>query len=196
MIGSIRGTLILKENERIIVDVNGVGYEIFITSANSASELGSEIRIYTYLHKTENYNFLYGFSSLDERAFFIKLINISDIGPKVAMNILSNMELQRLKSAIVSGDSAVLRSIPRIGQKLAERIIIELKDKLKAEYIPVYKNTLDEALENDAVSALVALGYNIMTARQTIDKIRIKYKDIKPDIAELVKEALKELGTR
>ena len=195
MISFIKGTLISREDDKIVVDVNGVGYEIFMANASQLPENGSQVNIYTYFHKTDDNDRLFGFATQNEKNFFKTLISIPDIGPKVAITILSNMGVDKLKSAIVSGDSAILQTIPRVGKKLAERIVIELKDKLKADDIPGNKTAITGTLEQDAVSALVALGYNVNIARNTIDKISVNYKDVKPTINELVRDALRELGT-
>jgi len=195
VISFIKGTLISREDDKIVVDVNGVGYEIFMANASQLPENGSQVNIYTYFHKTDDNDRLFGFATQNEKNFFKTLISIPDIGPKVAITILSNMGVDKLKSAIVSGDSAILQTIPRVGKKLAERIVIELKDKLKADDIPGNKTAITGTLEQDAVSALVALGYNVNIARNTIDKISVNYKDVKPTINELVRDALRELGT-
>ena len=197
MIAFLRGILIQKESDRIIVEANGVGYEVFTPNVSKLPELGSEIKVYTHFHKTDDNDTLYGFITQDEKAFFRTLMSVPDIGPKAALGIISNLGIARVRSAIVSGDSATLQSVPRIGRKLADRIIVDLKEKLKADTsIPVYKSTLDDQLESDIVSALVGLGYNQTVARNVIDKIKVKYTDKKPDVNELLKEALKELGPK
>ncbi|MEI7904727.1 MAG: Holliday junction branch migration protein RuvA [Candidatus Firestonebacteria bacterium] len=195
MIAFIKGILIARENDKIIVDVNGVGYEIFMANASQLPENGSPVSIYTFFHKTDDSDRLFGFGTQNEKNFFKTLISIPDKGPKVAITILSSMGIDKLKSAIASGDSAILQTIPRVGKKLAERIVVELKDKLKAEDIPGYNNPITGTLEQDAVSALVALGYNVTVARNVIDRIGINYKNNKPSINELVRDALRELGT-
>ncbi|OGF48559.1 MAG: Holliday junction DNA helicase RuvA [Candidatus Firestonebacteria bacterium RIFOXYA2_FULL_40_8] len=194
MIGFIKGKIDSKDKDRIIVDVNGVGYEILIPNIERISPPGEDIKVYTYFHVTDKSQALYGFLSLEEKAFFLQLISISDIGPKVALTILSGMELKRLKSAIASGDAPLLQTIPRVGKKIAGRIVIELKDKLKDEKVEDYVSSVDEGMEQDVVSALVGLGFNGTAARNAASAARLKFKDKTPDIEEVIKAALKEIS--
>ena len=193
MIGFIKGKIESKEKDRIIVDVNGVGYEILIANIDRVPVPGEEIKVYTYFHVTDKSQALFGFLSTEEKSFFLQLINISDIGPKVALSILSGMELNRLKSAIASGDAELLQIIPRVGKKLAGRIVIELRDKLKKQEVESYASSVDDVLEQELVSALISLGFSNNDARAAAGKIRYKYKDKTPGIEELIKAALKEL---
>ena len=192
MIGFIKGKIESKEKDRIIVDVNGVGYEILIANIAKVPAPGEEIKIYTYFHVTDKAQALFGFLSPEEKAFFLQLINISDIGPKVALSVLSGMELNRLKSAIASGDADLLQIIPRVGKKLAGRIVIELKDKLKKQEVETYTSSVDDVLEQELISALISLGFGNNDARSAAGKVRYRYKDKAPDIEELIKAALKE----
>ena len=194
MIGFIKGKIESKDRDRIIVDVNGVGYEILVPNIARIPSPGEEIKVYTYFHVTDKAQALFGFLSQEEKSFFLQLINISDIGPKVALTILSGMELNRLKSVIASGDAAMLQSIPRVGKKLAGRIVIELRDKLKEQEVESYTSSVDDVLEQELISALIALGFNGNDARNAAGKIRYKYTDKTPGIEELVKAALKELS--
>lgn len=194
MIGSIKGILESKEGNKIIIDVNGVGYEVLMANVNNISKLGNEIKVYTYFHTSENSHTLYGFLTLEEKMFFIMLINIPDIGPKVAINIISSMDIKKLKSAIASGDTAILQTLPRVGNKLANRLVVELKDKLKDESIETYKSFIGDNIERDIIDALVSLGYTITVARNVVEKVRNRFINMKPTINEILKEALKELG--
>ncbi|MCX5776492.1 MAG: Holliday junction branch migration protein RuvA [Candidatus Firestonebacteria bacterium] len=194
MIGFIKGKIDSKEKDRIIVDVNGVGYEILIANVGRISQPGEEIKIFTYFHVTDKSQVLYGFLSLEEKAFFLQLIGISDIGPKVALTILSGMELKKLKAAIASGNSSLLQSIPRVGKKIAGRIVIELKDKLKYEIIDPSLTPIDGDMEQDVVSALVGLGFNINASRNAAEAVRLRYRDNIPDIEDVIKAALKEIA--
>src|SRR3989339_1196733 len=193
MIGFIKGKIDSKEKDRIIVDVNGVGYEILIPNIERISPPGEEIKVYTYFHVTDKSQALYGFLSLEEKAFFLQLISISDIGPKVALTILSGMELGRLKSAIANGDASLLQTIPRVGKKIAGRIVIELKDKLKDSKIDGGESSVDDAMVQDVISALVGLGFNSTAARNAAVTSRSKFKENIPAIEEVIKEALKEI---
>jgi Holliday junction DNA helicase RuvA len=158
VIAHLRGKLAQKDPARVIVDVNGVGYEVFIplTTFSALPEAGSEVSIDVHTHVREDLIALYGFSTRRERSIFEKLMTISGIGPKLAVTILSGGSVEDLIGAIKRGDLARLTAIPGVGKKTAERIILELKDKLQdfAEAQP--KSTV----ESDVLSALENLGYN------------------------------------
>ena len=158
MIAHLRGKLAQKDPARLVVDVNGVGYEVFIplTTYTSLPEAGSEVAIDIHTHVREDMIALYGFSTRRERTIFEKLMTISGIGPKLAVTILSGGSVEDLVAAIKRGDLARLTAIPGVGRKTGERIILELKDKLQdfAEAQP--KSTV----ETDVLSALENLGYN------------------------------------
>ncbi len=197
MIAFLKGILIVKENDRIILEANGIGYEVFTPNINRLPELGSEIKVYTHYHKTEDNEYLYGFLTLDEKAFFRTLMSVPDIGPKSAVSIIATLGIDRVKSAIVSGDSGTLQTVPRVGRKLAERIIVDLKEKLKSNAnIPVYKTALDGTMESDLLSALLVLGYNATLSRNIIDRLKVKYAEKTPNIDQLIKEALKDLSPK
>jgi len=158
VIAHLRGKLAQKDPARLVVDVNGVGYEVFIplTTYTSLPEAGSEVAIDIHTHVREDMIALYGFSTRRERTIFEKLMTISGIGPKLAVTILSGGSVEDLVAAIKRGDLARLTAIPGVGRKTGERIILELKDKLQdfAEAQP--KSTV----ETDVLSALENLGYN------------------------------------
>ena len=195
MIGFIRGRLESKDinSDRITVDVNGVGYEILMSNIDSFTTSGEEVKVFTYFHVTDKGQTLYGFRTQAEKMFFLQLINISDIGPKVAISILSGMELNKLKSAIASGDTSLLQTISRVGKKLAGRIVIELKDKLKDQKIEAYESKVAEDSERDVIAALVSLGFSQNVSRNAVASIRSKFTDNVPDIQELIIAALKEV---
>lgn len=158
MIAHLRGKLAQKEPARVIVDVNGVGYEVFIplTTFTSLPAAGSEVSIDVHTHVREDMIALYGFSTRRERTIFEKLMTISGIGPKLAVTILSGGSVEDLVGAIRRSDLARLTAIPGVGRKTGERIILELKDKLQdfAEAQP------KSSVEVDVLSALENLGYN------------------------------------
>ncbi len=158
MIAHLRGKLAQKDPSRVIVDVNGVGYEVFIplTTFTALPNAGSEVSIDVHTHVREDVIALYGFSTRRERSIFEKLMTISGIGPKLAVTILSGGSVEDLVGAIKRSDLARLTAIPGVGKKTAERIVLELKDKLQdfAEAQP--KSTV----ETDVLSALENLGYN------------------------------------
>ena len=158
MIAHLRGKLAQKEPARVIVDVNGVGYEVFIplTTFTALPAAGSEVSIDVHTHVREDMIALYGFSTRRERTIFEKLMTISGIGPKLAVTILSGGSVEDLVGAIRRSDLARLTAIPGVGRKTGERIILELKDKLQdfAEAQP------KSSVEVDVLSALENLGYN------------------------------------
>ena len=157
MIAHLRGKLAQKDPARVIVDVNGVGYEVFIplTTFTALPATGSEVSIDVHTHVREDIIALYGFSTRRERTIFEKLMTISGIGPKLAMTILSGGSVEDLVSAIKRSDLARLTAIPGVGKKTAERIILELKDKLQ-EFAEAPARP---AVESDVLSALENLGY-------------------------------------
>ena len=157
MIARLRGKLIEKEPSRVVVDVNGVGYEVSIplTTFTAMPESGVEVSVDIYTHVREDVIALYGFSSRQERRVFERLISISGIGPRLAITILSGGSVEGLVSAIRRGDLARLTAIPGVGKKTAERIVIELRDKLK----DMTEEALKPTVEVDVVSALENLGY-------------------------------------
>jgi Holliday junction DNA helicase RuvA len=157
VIAHLRGKLIEKEPARVVVDVNGVGYEVFVplTTFTSMPESGGEVSVDIYTHVREDTIALYGFSSRQERRVFEKLISISGIGPRLAVTILSGGSVEGLVSAIRRGDLGRLTAIPGVGKKTAERIVVELKDKLQ----DVTAEAPKASVEVDVISALENLGY-------------------------------------
>ena len=157
MIAHLRGKLAHKDPARLVVDVNGVGYEVFIplTTFTAMPETGFEVSIDIHTHVREDIIALYGFSTRRERVIFEKLMTISGIGPKLAVTILSGGSVQELVAAIKRGDLARLTAIPGVGKKTAERIILELKDKLQ----DFSEGPAVSPLESDVLSALENLGY-------------------------------------
>ena len=157
MIAYLRGRLIEKEPARLVVDVNGVGYEVFVplTTFSAMPDRGGEVTIDIHTHVREDIIALYGFSSRRERIIFEKLIGISGIGPKLAVTILSGGSVDDLATAIKRSDLPRLTSIPGVGKKTAERIVVELKDKLQ----DFAEAPAKSSVEADVLSALENLGY-------------------------------------
>ncbi len=159
MIAHLRGKLVEKDPSRIVVDVNGVGYVVFVplTTFSLLPEAGSEVSVDIHTHVREDIIALYGFSTRRERNIFERLMTISGIGPKLAVTILSGSGVDDLVTAIRRSDLPRLTAIPGVGKKTAERIVLELKDKLQdfIEAAPARSAT-----ESDVLSALENLGYN------------------------------------
>jgi holliday junction DNA helicase RuvA len=174
VIAHIRGQLLSKSPNSVVVDCNGVGYELAISVA-TFTELaaeGKEVRLYVHTHVREDAFLLFGFAELAEKRLFEKLLTISGIGPKLAITVLSGISADRLVGAIRSGDHATLTRIPGIGKKTAERVVLELKDKLDdmvgTAAAPGTPPTLG-GIADDVLSALVNLGYARPIAQKAVE---------------------------
>ena len=195
MIDQISGKIISINDNYVVLAVGGLGIKVNI-SANFASKLVNEdlITLVTYLNVREDALDLYGFKNDSERNLFLMLIAISGIGPKLAVSILSGVELEELKSNILSGDINSLISIPGVGAKTAKRIIIELKDKLSKTTTTElgFEENFGSKTSKDVLSALVGLGYSESMATKVIKRINPANPD--KSIESLIKEALKILN--
>jgi holliday junction DNA helicase RuvA len=180
MIAHLKGVLFSKATDSVIIDVNGLGYEVFVplsTFYTLPEEQGHEISLHIHTHVREDAFLLYGFKTILEKRIFRLLISVSGIGPKLGMNILSGIGPDALLIAIAQGDVARLQSIPGVGKKTAERIALELKEKARlitpdtADMPPVkVASHEDRLLRDDAISALVNLGYTLKAAEKAVDK--------------------------
>ena len=192
MIDQISGKIISINGNYVVLAVGGLGIKVNI-SANFASKLVNEdlITLVTYLNVREDALDLYGFKNDSERNLFLMLIAISGIGPKLAVSILSGVELEELKSNILSGDIKSLTSIPGVGAKTAKRIIIELKDKLSKTTTTElgFEENFGSKISRDVLSALVGLGYSESLATEVIRRMNPASPD--KSIESLIKEALK-----
>ena len=195
MIDQISGKIISINDNYVVLEVGGLGIKVNI-SANFASKLVNEdlITLVTYLNVREDALDLYGFKNDSERNLFLMLISISGIGPKLAVSILSGVELDELKLNILSGDIKSLTSIPGVGAKTAKRIIIELKDKLSKTTTTElgFEDNFGSKISKDVLSALVGLGYSENMATEVIKRINPANSD--KSIESLIKEALKILN--
>ncbi|MCX6719182.1 MAG: Holliday junction branch migration protein RuvA [Candidatus Taylorbacteria bacterium] len=190
MISSLHGTIAHIDSRYLIIEVNDVGYKVFVTANTLHSlKVGAEIMIHTYLAVREDALDLYGFNDLQEKNLFELLISISGIGPKGALNILSAVSSDALINAIRSNSTAHLVKVSGIGRKTAEKIVLELKDKLGG-LIGNEKMSVDMSSDMDAIEALKALGYDANEARDSLKKID---KNI-ADTGQKVKAALKMLN--
>jgi holliday junction DNA helicase RuvA len=197
MIAHLRGTLLVKHPNRAIVETHGVGYDVAI-SVPTFTELpaaGAEVALHIHTHVREDALSLYGFLRLAEKQLFEKLLTVSGIGPKLAITILSGMPADQMVGAIRGGDLARLTRIPGIGKKTAERMVLELRDKLPAAtgaFDSSTTATLASPVEEDVISALVNLGYQ----RAAADKALLAARDGKsPQSFEvLFREALGSLS--
>lgn len=198
MIGYLRGEIAHIGEDNLILDVNGVGYNVMITSKTAESLLGvgSETKIYTYLSVREDAMKLYGFASAEELELFKKLICVNGIGPKGGLAILGSMEVSELRFAIIAGDAKTISKCPGIGAKTAQRVILDLKDKIDLEETfesAIAKGPVSEKLSNarsEAAEALTALGYSGTEALKAVKAVK-DADDM--DVEDLLKAALKYL---
>jgi len=188
MIDYLEGNLRYKSPTFIVVDVGGVGYKVnlSLSSYDLLPPEGNEIKINTYLHFREDGLALYGFLAKEERDFFLLLISISKIGPKSALRMLSRVSSSELKKAIKRGDLTTLTDIPGIGKKTAQRLILELKERIGEEE-PLEPGK--EELVKDALSALVSLGYTQNEARKAVREVISSSKE-EMDLTRVIKKAL------
>ncbi|MFZ6032182.1 MAG: Holliday junction branch migration protein RuvA [Melioribacter sp.] len=188
MIGYLRGKILSVKPTRLILDVNGVGYKLNISIATYEKISDSkEAELHTYLVVKDDALDLYGFYNEEEKEMFELLIGVSGVGPKTALGILSGIRAGEIKRAIITGDVSKIVSAPGIGRKTAERLILELKDKIKTVGEPEQAAGLSD-ISGDAIAALVNLGYNQKTAEKAVRAAL----DKNPSIAleDLIKEAL------
>lgn len=169
MIAHLRGKLLVKHPNQAVVDIGGVGYEVAISipTFSDLPGVGSEVCLHVHTHVREDLIALYGFLQLAEKRLFEKLIGVSGIGPKLAITILSGMAADEMVAAIRGGDVARLTRIPGIGKKTAERMVLELRDKLEDFGVAAAATTSTPA-EEDVLSALVNLGYARPAAERAV----------------------------
>src|SRR5256885_1990860 len=172
MIGQLRGRLADKRPNQVLVDVGGVGYLVQVPLSTFAAlgELHTEVTLLIHTHVREDAFSLYGFLSSREKHFFEMLLSASGVGPSLALKILSGMSVEELVPAIRGGDLGRLTRIPGVGRKTAERMVVELKDKLEAVAIETAKpaQASPAGIESDVISALINLGYDGRTAEATV----------------------------
>ncbi len=186
MIGSINGKIVLKTEKFLIIETGGVGYKVNVSPdlISKTKNTNQQIMLWIHTHVREDAINLYGFGELKELEFFEMLINISGIGPKGALAILSIAPIETLRKAIGSGDTGYLTKVSGIGKKTAEKIVIELRDKMGED-----KGGVSLKEELDALEALKALGYSQVEAREALKKVSPEM-----NTNAKIKEALKILG--
>jgi Holliday junction DNA helicase RuvA len=197
MIGSLAGTLAEKSPERVLVDVHGVGYAVHV-SLQTFSDLpaaGGEVRLLVHTEVREDAIELFGFRTASERGMFHLLRKVKGVGPRTALVVLSGMPVEALAATIAAGDGARLQTIPGVGKKIAERIVVECRDEaalLAAGARPPVRDAivLGDGVRTEAISALVNLGYRRPEAERAVEKAA------KPDmpLEDLVRAALQGLG--
>lgn len=192
MISHLRGTILEVTDRYAIVDVQGLGYKVYCANDTlSGLKAGNETALHTYLAVREDALDLYGFPSAEERGFFELLISVSGIGPRSALGILSVASTDTLKKAIGTGDTSYLTKVSGIGRKTAEKVVLELRDKLRA-HVDMKETPHTLRAESDVVEALKSLGYSQNEARDAL-------KEVSDEIIGTnarIREALKILGTK
>ncbi len=201
MIARINGILIYKSVSHVIVDAHGIGYRIFVplTTFYELPETGQSVSLNIYTHVKEDALHLFGFHTPEDQGIFQMLISVSGIGPRLALNILSGIPAREFIRAVTQGNLSRLVAIPGVGKKTAERMVLELKDKfLKMDPGGIMAESStgrerEEAMKEDALSALVNLGYKNATATKVIDKV-VAESTAELSLDILLKEALKNLS--
>ena len=196
MIASLKGIIDNKGSNFIVVDVNGVGYKAYMPSSSIQDlNVGDKIKIYTYLRMSQDDMSLFGFLTNEELAMFELLISVGGIGAKSATNILSNIEPSTFAMAVIMSDVNKIKSLPGIGPKTAQRIILELKDKIKNDQAIDSNNGTMQKIEltqvaEDAIDALQVLGYN----RRDVEQVMSKIDTTSLTLEDAIKEGLKNLS--
>jgi Holliday junction DNA helicase RuvA len=195
MYDHFRGTLTEKQPTRVVVSTGGVGYEMTVplTTFESLPESGSEVVIHTHLHVREDSLRLYGFATPDERRFFRLLLDVSGIGPAVALSILSSTTWREFRDALLAEDVGRLTRMKGVGKKLAQRMVLELKDDIAKEHTatgaPSAGGAAPSSLRDDALNALVTLGFTRGQAQKAVDRI-LGGKEAPDDLGEIIRAAL------
>lgn len=200
MIGQIRGTILEKQPPQLVVDVHGVGYEIDapMSTFYQLPDVGQEVTLLTHFVVREDAQLLYGFYTRDERNLFKTLLKVNGVGPRLALTILSSTAAEEFVRLVLSNDTASLVRLPGIGKKTAERLVMEMRDKLSDwMQTPVPDGSSKAKTNNhvrhqtlqDAISALISLGYKQQEANRTVTKI----DDGSASSEELIRRALREM---
>lgn len=196
MIAYLKGIIDIKRQDYVVIDVHGVGYKIFMPEgAIQNLEVDSEAKIYTFMRVREDDVSLYGFLNVEELAMFELLISVGGIGAKSAVGILSNIAPSKFALAVITDDVPTLKKLPGIGAKTAQRIILELKDKIKTQEATEQENEIKQKIEvsdsaKDAIEALQVLGYTRKEVEEAISKIG----ESNLTTEEIIKQGLKYLG--
>lgn len=198
MISFIKGEIVQSKNGIIVLENNGIGYEMSVSSTTIAkmNAQSNEAKLYTYLNVKEDCVILYGFHSIEEKNMFLKLISISGVGPKAAMSILSGIELTSLVTAIVTKDLKTLSKVKGIGKKTAERIVLELKESIAKEDIENadidFISNMTDIMDQDSLDAVLALRGLGIAQKEAVNAVS-KAKSSATNIEDLIAKALKNL---
>lgn len=202
MIGRLRGSLAEKQPPHLVLDVNGVGYEVEVpmTTLYRLPHVGEPVTLFTHLVVREDAHLLYGFHEKRDRELFRELIRLNGVGPKLALALMSSLEVDELVRCVQAQDTSALTRVPGVGKKTAERLLVELKDRFKAwEALPGTFTLVSSgpiplepvaSAESDAVNALISLGYKPQEASKAVSAI--KERDLSS--ADLIRRALKGMA--
>ena len=193
MIGRLKGLLIESAPGQLLIDVGGVGYEVEISLTTYAQVLGTEgpVTVHTHLVVRDDAHLLYGFASIGEREMFRTLIKVNGVGPRMALGILSGLDSASFARAVTGNDLKALTALPGVGKKTAERLIIEMRDKVDSFDVSGSDNlsTIINSVIEDAESALIGLGYRPQEAARAVSRVG----DPAEDVESLIRQALKLL---
>lgn len=201
MIGRLRGTLVEKQPPHVMVDVQGVGYELEVTTSTlyRLAPLGEPVTLHTHMVVREDAQLLYGFIEKRERELFRELIRLNGVGPKLALALMSSLEVDELVRCVQAQDTSALTRVPGVGKKTAERLLVELKDRFKAwETLPGMATLMVEPqlevtvlnAQNDAVSALISLGFKPQEASRAVSAVQEEGLSSE----DMIRRALKGMG--
>lgn len=197
MIASLTGVLKTKSPTEVLIDVNGIGYAVTIplSTFETLGEVNSHVTLLTHLHVREDALLLYGFATEEERVAFKLLISVNGIGPRIAQGILSGIPVNDLRAHLVSQNVAALTAIPGVGRKTAERLVIELRDKIgrieQATQMPSSAKDKQAEMRLEALLALTSLGYNRSAAEKAIRQVLNESPESHLTLQELIKRALR-----
>ncbi|KKR32354.1 MAG: Holliday junction DNA helicase, subunit A [Candidatus Falkowbacteria bacterium GW2011_GWF2_39_8] len=191
MISFIRGKILNKRKNFVIVDCHDIGYQVFVNPVVHAElELGQSIEFYTHHHIKEDALDLYGFNNLEELELFELLLSISGVGPRSALGIMAASSVNELKESIARGDSSSLTKVSGIGKKTAERIVLELRDKMDVLTSSEISTSGENSASSDEIDALISLGYSLQQAREALREVNPLLKNS----GERIREALRKMG--
>lgn len=179
MIALVRGVVAVVDGQRIVVEVGGLGLEIWVPLPLAAqTPVGETIRLHTHLHVRDGEWTLYGFATVEERDLFRLLLNVPGVGPRVALNLLSTLSVGAIHRAILEEEPALLSRVPGVGRKTAEKIVVELKDKIPREAALAEAASPVHAADAEVIEALVSLGYSVVEAQRAV-------QGLPPDVTEV-----------
>ena len=191
MISSLKGVIKNKGNGFVVLEINNIGYQVFVASLLYADlVIGQDFEFYTHQQVREDALNLYGFRQLEELELFEMLIDISGIGPKSALGVMSIATAADIKESIIRGDPALLTKVSGIGRKTADRVVLELREKISKLSFKDNKLNRDGLGSSDEIDALMALGYSLPQAREALNGVDAKTKDS----GERIRQALKKMG--